>query len=96
MKKKFPMVVTFTIKDEHMDYVKQQLLNILEPTRKEDGCLLYELHQDLECKNTLIFYEVWASKEDWMAHDQSPHIKTFISKTKGLIEKTIVHKLEII
>ena len=42
------------LKKDKIDFVKQELLKILEPTRKEQGCLKYDLHQDLE--DPSIFY----------------------------------------
>jgi len=71
-------------------------MKILEPTRKENGCILYELHQDLDNPNVFMFYEIWESKLAWRAHDQQPHIVDFKKTIEDLVEDISVHKLAII
>lgn len=96
MSEKYPMIVTFTIKDENMEFMKDALFRILEPTRSEEGCLLYELHEDINNKNKLVFYEVWETKKHWQMHDSSKHIQDFLKETNGYIEKVVVENLRIL
>jgi quinol monooxygenase YgiN len=42
--------------------VKQELLALVGPTLKEEGCLNYGLHQSLDNKAWFRFYENWTSK----------------------------------
>ena len=65
--------------------VKQELLALVGPTRSEEGCLNYDLHQSLERNGHFRFYENWTSKEllDW--HLQSAHVKRFIAKADQLL-----------
>ena len=53
--------------------VKEALLSLVEPTRKEPGCLCYYLHQSKADPTQFMFYEQWASKEDLAAHGKPPH-----------------------
>ena len=96
MSAKIALVVKFDIKPEYLNKAKSELLKILEPTRKEDGCLLYELHQDLDNPNVLMFYEIWETKEAWNKHDLMPHINKFREATKDCFESINVNKLSII
>jgi len=96
MNQKLPMVVKFKVKKEHIETVKHALFNILEPTRNEDGCLLYELHQDLNDPSIFMFYEVWQTVDHWKAHDKQPHIETFRKAIDGLVESIEVNQLKII
>lgn len=96
MSTKIALVVKFDIKSEYLEKAKSELLKILEPTRKEDGCLLYELHQDLDIPNVLMFYEIWETKEAWKKHDVMPHINKFREATKDCFESISVNRLEII
>ena len=43
--------------------VKEALLSMVEPTRKEPGCLCYNLHQSKADPTQFMFYEQWASQE---------------------------------
>ncbi len=67
--------------------VKEVLLGMVEPTRKEPGCLCYNLHQSKSDKTQFLFYEQWASKEALDAHGKTPHMKALAGKLKDKTEK---------
>ena len=67
--------------------VKEVLLGMVEPTRKEPGCLCYNLHQSKSDKTQFLFYEQWASKEALDAHGKTPHMKALGGKLKDKTEK---------
>ena len=67
--------------------VKEILLALVEPTRKETGCLGYNLHQSKSDKTQFMFYEQWASKEALDAHGKMPYMKALGGKLKGHTEK---------
>ena len=69
------------------DVVKQALLSLVEPTRKEPGCLCYNLHQSKADPTQFMFYEQWASKEDLSAHGKTPHMKALGAKLKDKTDK---------
>jgi len=57
---------------------QQELRSVLEsfvsPTRKEEGCLRYDLFVDLDDPTKFTFIEEWSSREALQKHSQSPHI----------------------
>jgi quinol monooxygenase YgiN len=57
--------------------LKKALLALIPPTRKEKGCLNYDLHQDIEDPSRFIFHENWTSKAHLDAHLNSPHLQAF-------------------
>ena len=67
--------------------VKEVLMALVEPTRKETGCLCYNLHQSKSDKTQFMFYEQWASKEALDAHGKTPHMKALGGKLKDKTEK---------
>ena len=67
--------------------VKQELLALVGPTRTEEGCINYDLHQSLDHKGQFRFYENWTSKELLECHLQSAHVKRFIAKADRLLEE---------
>lgn len=69
------------------DAVKDILVALVEPTRKETGCLAYNLHQSKADKTQFMFYEQWASKEALDAHGKMPYMKALGGKLKGHTEK---------
>ena len=64
---------------------KQELLALVEPTRSEEGCINYDLHQSLDHKGQFRFYENWTSKELLERHLESAHVKRFIAKADQLL-----------
>jgi quinol monooxygenase YgiN len=67
------------------DELKRRLLSLIEPTRKEDGCVQYDLHQSTNETGRFLFYENWRSREALERHLQSPHLLAFGSVEKELL-----------
>lgn len=64
-------------KEKYRDEVAAILQNMVQQTRKEEACELYNLHQGQEDQNLFTFYEIWKSKEGLAAHNEQPYIKVF-------------------
>ena len=65
--------------------VKKELSALVGPTRTEEGCINYDLHQSLDQKGHFRFYENWTSKELLDRHLQAAHVKRFIAKANELL-----------
>jgi quinol monooxygenase YgiN len=81
------LVAMVKAKPGQEDAVKETLESLVEPTRKESGCLCYNLHQAKDDKSQFMFYEQWASKEALDAHSKTPHLKSLGEKLKDRVEK---------
>ncbi len=80
------LVATVKAKPGEEDAVKQVLMALVEPTRKEPGCLCYNLHQSTADKTEFMFYEQWANKDALTAHGKTPHMKAVGPGLKGRTE----------
>jgi quinol monooxygenase YgiN len=69
------------------DAVKEALMSLVEPTRQEPGCLVYNLHQSKSDPTQFMFYEQWANQEAFDAHGKQPHMKAAFAKLKGKTDK---------
>lgn len=49
----------------------------LEGTRREDGCISYELMAHTDHPDNLVFVEQWRDKAALHAHFDTPHLKAF-------------------
>lgn len=67
------------------DELRTHLLALVEPTRKEEGCLRYDLHVDDGAPGNFVFLETWTSREALDRHMQTPHFLAFASGTKELL-----------
>ena len=81
------LVAELQAKAGEEESVGKALLAMVEPTRKEPGCLCYNLHQSNKDKSQFMFYEQWASKAALDTHGQSPHMKAMQRALKGRTAK---------
>ena len=76
-----------------VDQVKAALLKLIGPTRKEAGCLQYDLHQDNETPEVFVFYENWESRALWQIHMNNIHLKAYMEETDGLIANFTLNEM---
>lgn len=87
-----PRVTVFALikaKPGKEDAVRQGLTALLAPTRVEDGCLNYDLHESLTDPGTFRFHENWTSRATLDAHLQSAHIRRFIEQVETLLAEPV-------
>ncbi|WP_416706401.1 putative quinol monooxygenase [Acinetobacter sp. 197] len=58
---------------------------LVNMTRKENGCLQYELHQEIYNPSTLIFFEKWKTMEDLEDHLKTVHFIACFKEIGDLI-----------
>lgn len=85
MTKTLTIVARIEAKADKVDLVKTELLKLIEPTRKEEGCIQYDLHQDNSHPELFIFFENWESRELLQAHLNSDHLKAYVQATEGSV-----------
>lgn len=73
--------------------LKAELVKLIAPTRQEDGCIEYLLHQDNEDPAVFIFYENWENMTCLERHVSSAHYKNYVAAVKDLIAEKLVHKM---
>jgi quinol monooxygenase YgiN len=65
--------------------LRAELLALIPTTRKESGCLNYDLHQSTENPAAFLFHENWVSKKHLDDHIAAPHVKAFFAKVGTLV-----------
>lgn len=65
--------------------LRAALLALIELTRKEDGCVQYDLHEHTGQPGQFAFYENWTSKEHLERHQASSHIQAFRAASQALL-----------
>ena len=63
----------------HEERLANQLLALVAPTRREAGCLVYELHRDPQNPAKFMFYERFSSQAALDEHLASPYFKAFVA-----------------
>ena len=90
---KLTVVAKVVAKLDSVEAVKTELLKLIAPTKKEDGCIEYKLHQDKEYPAVFIFYETWESMDCLQKHTNTDHYKAYVRAVGDLIAEKIVHKM---
>ena len=83
--KKLRVVALFQAQKGNEKKVLDLLTQLIEPTRKEKGCVFYELHQNLNNPQDIAFIEEWESEADLNVHLESAHIKEIIPQVLPLL-----------
>ncbi len=70
----FTLIVVVKVKDGEGKKFETAMAKAITGTRKEKGCIRYELNHDEEGKSYMV-YERWKSLADLEAHLKTDHIK---------------------
>lgn len=82
------LIVGLRAKPEMIEQVRNDLIQVVAPSRKESGCITYELFQDQNDPSLFIFYEHWASEKDQEQHHNfGAHIQNFQKKAWVMLKK---------
>ena len=73
------VVAVITAKPGSEDVVREALKGLVEPTRDEAGCIVYDLSESAVAPGTFITVEEWDGQSDLDAHMQTPHIQSALS-----------------
>ena len=87
------VVAKVTAKTDTIEAVKAELLKMIAPTRKEEGCIEYRLHQDNDNPTVFVFYENWMDISYLEKHMKSQHFLAYVAAVDDLIADKIVHKM---
>ena len=87
------VVAKVVARKDSVEPVKAELLRLIAPTRNEEGCIEYRLHQDDDDPAVFIFYENWESEACLARHMESAHFRNYASSVDGLLEGKTVNKM---
>ena len=79
------LVVILRAKDGQDRLLEAELRALIAPTRREDGCLRYDLHRGAEASGTFLLHEVWASRERHHLHTKTPHFLRWDARKDALL-----------
>src|SRR5205807_9899244 len=70
---------------EAVSKVRELLCGLIEPTRKESGCISYELLQNRDDPTDFTFVEEWETDAAFENHAASDHIKAIGPKLQSVV-----------
>lgn len=79
------IVARFVARPDSTEALRSILMDVVEPTRKEPGCIHYALINNRVDPAEFLFVEEWANQEAINAHMKAPHLKELVMSTKALL-----------
>jgi quinol monooxygenase YgiN len=80
------LIATIHPHPQQLEQARSAFDELIEATRSEIGCLLYDLVQG-EGESVWIMMEKWASKSDWDQHMNTPHVRKIIEQGPNFLLK---------
>jgi len=74
-------------KPDKLDKILELSAEMVEKTVKEEGCIKYELFQDIKAPEVLVIIEEWESEEALSRHMASEHFTRIVPQLNELREK---------
>jgi quinol monooxygenase YgiN len=90
---KVTVVAKLIVKADAVAMVKPELFKLIAPTRAEQGCLEYRLHQDNDDPAVFIFYENWEDMGCLDRHMNSDHFRSYAAAVGDMVIDKVVHRM---
>ena len=84
-KKAVTLIVVLRAKEGQEALLEAELRALTAPTRREVGCLTYDLHDSAEAPGSFLLHEVWASREHHRLHTKTPHFLRWDARKDALL-----------
>jgi quinol monooxygenase YgiN len=79
------LIVQLRPRDSQEMLLEAELRALVGPTRREDGCLRYDLHRSAEGPSAFLLHEVWASREAHTQHTNTAHFLRWNARKDALL-----------
>lgn len=87
--KKIVLFARLKVKKDAVEAAKQAALAIVEDSRRENGCLNYDVHQQIDDETVFVWHETWANKAALDAHFAMPYFAELGEKLKDLANEPL-------
>lgn len=77
------------LKENKMEEFRDLVIELIAETRNENGCMTYQLFQDVNKQNVFTFTEEWVNQEALQSHLHSKHFQENIPKLAEIQEKEL-------
>ena len=90
--KNLEVIALIKFKAEQVSEILDSLKVLVEESRKEKGCIKYNLIEDIDTEGHFIMSETWESQDALDLHNQSGHFINFVDLVKEKNAEVIVYK----
>jgi quinol monooxygenase YgiN len=79
------LVVNLRARERQELLLEAELRALVGPTRREQGCLTYDLYRGVDLPDAFLLHEVWGSREHHRLHMQTPHFLRWNARKDALL-----------
>jgi quinol monooxygenase YgiN len=83
------VIAIFLAKNGLTSQLENILLNLIPPTRKEEGNIAYVLHHSIDNPNELMLDEIWVDKEPLVVHLKQQYMMSALAQAASLVAKPV-------
>lgn len=88
--------VVFVASENSIEKLKALLEDMVEPSREEAGCLLYNIYQMKDKPTTFVVIETWENDEALNGHKNSSHYNHYKANFAQYVADKYSDELEIL
>lgn len=90
------IIAIMKVKPENIEALKPIFQTIVTASQEEEGCIAYNLCQDINDSTKFVMVEEWKSQAAIDFHNNTDHFKTFKAATADLIESMDVSIIKLV
>lgn len=90
------IVAIMSVKPESVKDILAIYQPLVQGSQEEEGCIFYNLHQDISDSTKFIMLEEWKSQAAIDFHNNTEHYKAFQEASKGMIVKSEVSIMKLV
>jgi quinol monooxygenase YgiN len=79
------LIVILRAREGQETLLEAELRAMVGPSRKEEGCLRYDLHRSADIPGALLLHEVWTSRAAHTEHTNTPHFLRWNARKDALL-----------
>jgi quinol monooxygenase YgiN len=79
------LTVVLRAREGQETLLEAELRALVGPSRREEGCLAYNLHRSIDPPGALLLHEVWESREAHTEHMHTPHFLRWNARKDALL-----------
>ena len=93
---KLTIFANIEAKEDQADFIKEELVKLLDSTRNRDGCIQSRLEQDNVDPKLFKFYEQWESREKWQNNRNTESLNDYLEKTEEYTKSFMLNEMTIV
>jgi quinol monooxygenase YgiN len=81
---KIVLVARLKVRADAVEEAKRLALGITDDSRREEGCINYDVHQAIDDPTVFVWHETWKDKAALENHFELPYFKEFFAAASKL------------